>query len=171
MIARPSLKLLFDRRQFLDKLLMQLHSGARRRRPAPRIFLKICSPKRRNHWLAVDQLFGVTDPHRRPQQHRDLITLGKLEGLSHHLLRFLRHRGVKRRDFGEQREQSEILLRLRRVQPGIIRHDQNQAAGYADIGRRKPDRPPRLSRPVSSPRRRAYPSTQLPRRSPAPPFR
>ena len=63
-IALPALEFFFNRRQFLVQLLVQCHSGARRRRPAPGVFFEIGASKRRIHRIAFDRLFGVTDAHR-----------------------------------------------------------------------------------------------------------
>ena len=65
------------------------------------------------------------------------MALGKLERLRHHVLRLLRTRGIEHGDFREQREQTRVLLGLRRVQSRIIGDDQDQAAHDTDIGRGK----------------------------------
>ena len=133
LIAGPVLELFFNRHQFLVEFLVQLQPGARRRRPTLRILLEIGAPASGLHRPALDRLIRVTDAHRGSQQHRYLMTFGQFEGERDHVPGFLRRARVERRDFGEQREQTRVLLGLRGVQSGVIGNDQHQTAHHADI--------------------------------------
>ena len=134
LIAGPAFELFFNRRQFLVEFFVQLQPGARRRRPTLRILLEIGAPTSGLHRPALDRLIRVTDAHRGSQQHRYLMTFGQFEGERDHVPGLLRRAGVERRDFGEQREQTRVLLGLRGVQSGVIGNDQHQATDHADIG-------------------------------------
>ncbi len=68
------------------------------------------------------------------EENRRPIFFGKIKSLQYHFIGFLRSRRIKNRHLGKGRKAPGILFRLRGNGTGIIRHKDNQAAFYAEIG-------------------------------------
>jgi len=79
-------------------------------------------------------LSAVTDSRGGSQEHRKLVSVrechrepGEFSGLDG-------RRGVEHREFGGHGQEAAILLRLRAVRTGVVRHDHHEASRNAGIG-------------------------------------
>ena len=69
----------------------------------------------------------------RPEEDRRLIFLRQFEGFLDHAVGFSGGRGIQQRHLGEGGKRTGILLRLGGDGTGIVGHQHDQAAFYADI--------------------------------------